>query len=216
MILFAIIFVILICVKQMTVTVFHNDVLLGIETEFTNEKQSKLFLWLFLNQRFHKSNPYFKRNNCNNNKNHARYILTLFFGITMSTCKEEQTFQLFLILCPTFFSSQHMHKVRNISTQSTHALIIIVRMIFQILECNLLYRVHFFAFHHVISWHLYPKFILLKQGAVWRTAHKSQCTKKVRILPALDLKLKYLFFSPLSSHLLDPFQLSTDLHSLPF
>ena len=114
--------------------------------------------FLFLNQSFHKSNPYFKRNNCNNNKNHARSTSTLFFGITTSTCKEEQIFQFFLFSCPTFFLSQHVHKVQNISTQSTHALIIIVRMIFDFLECNLLYHVQFFfAFHHVFSWHLYPK-----------------------------------------------------------
>ena len=202
----------------MTVTVFLKRCILEHKNWVCQwETISTVFIpWSFLNQSFHKSNSYFKRNNCNNNKNHARYTSTLFFGITTLTCKEEQTFQFFLFLCPTFFSSQHVHKVRNISTQSTHALIIIVRMIFEFLECNLLYHVHFFAFHHVISWHLYPKFILLKQGAVWRTTHKSQCTKKVRILLALDLKLKYSFFSLLSSHLLDPFQLSTDLHSLPF
>ena len=216
MILFAIIFVILICVEQMTVTVFHKRCIPEHKNWVCQWETISTVFMIFSKSTFHKSNPYFKRNNCNNNKNHARYTLTLFFGITMSTCKEEQTFQLFLFLCPTFFSIQHVHKVRNISTQSTHALIIIVCMIFQILECNLLYRVHFFAFHHVISWHLYPKFILFKQGAVWRTAHKSQCTKKVRILLALDPKLKYSFFSLLSSHLLDPFQLSTDLHSLPF
>merc|ERR1719361_741203 len=122
----------------MTVTVFHKRCILGHK----NKKQSQLFL--FLNQSFHKSNSYFKRNKCNNNKNHARYTSTLFFGITTLTCKEEQTFQFFLFLCPTFFSSQHVHKVRNISTQSTHAFIIIVRMIFEFLECNLLYHVQFF------------------------------------------------------------------------